>query len=377
MDTLVVNAFNRPHALQRLLDSLARADLPPGTRLVISIDGGGDPAVRTTAERFPWPHGPREIRPHPTNLGLIGHLLACGGLTREFGDLVYLEDDLVVSRQFFRFAAQALDAYRDDPRIAGISLNRLRANGYTKLPFDPVPDAGDVFFTQVYWYQGQAYTPRMWSDFENWWRSARRPVTPEDGLHPLFLPHPRWRNDFFPDAVNYLHQTGRFFVFPRESHSTNFGDPGVHFASSTSFFQVPLQHHPRTLHFTSPDDSAAVYDAFFEILPEKLAAALPGMQFDVDLNGTKPPAALRSDFVLTTRPVRRAERTFALAERPPEMNVLDGIPGRGISLAGREDIRRGRLADLQTEARLERLYLPQAASIRRRLLQRFAEYLER
>lgn len=377
MAAIVINAFNRPLSLARLLEGLAQAEVPEGVPLLISIDGGGDPEVAELARAFAWPHGSKIVRPQPANLGLVGHFLFCGGLTRELGDIVYLEDDLVVSRQFYRYAIPALEAFRADRRIAGISLNRLANNGYTKLPFQPVLDSGDAFFAQVYWYQGQAYTPRMWADFEDWWRGARRSVETADGLHPLFLPHPRWQNDFFPEAMKYLHTTGRFFAFPRESHTTNYGDPGVHFSGSTGFFQVPLQQHPRSYSFQSIEEATAVYDTFFEILPEKLAAALPGADFDVDLNGTKPPEALRRTRVLTGRPVHRPEATFGLVERPAEMNVLDAVPGHGISLAWPEQVRRSALANLQTEARLQRLYQPQAHSIRRLVVRRIAARFDR
>ena len=40
--TIVIPAYNRPAALQRLLASLLRADYPADVRLVIAIDGGGE-----------------------------------------------------------------------------------------------------------------------------------------------------------------------------------------------------------------------------------------------------------------------------------------------------------------------------------------------
>ncbi len=376
MPAIIVNAYNRPASLARLLESLSRARIPSGTRLVISIDGGGDPQVVQIAQAFPWIPGPKEVLPRPQNLGLVGHFLACGALTRRFGDIVYLEDDLAVSRSFFAFASQALDAYREERRIAGISLNRLWFNGYTQHPFFPLPDAADVFFAAIYWYQGQAYTARMWADFETWWQT--KPArTPGTGLHPLLLPHPRWENDFFPDAMHYLANTGRFFAFPRESHTTHFGDPGTHFPRQTGFFHTPLQHHKDTFALGSLDEAPAVYDGFYELLPDRLQHSLPGLDFDVDLNGTRPADALQKPYVLTTRPVRSAERTFALALRPPELNVLDAVPGTGIALARRENVRMDRLAALLTQARLHRYHHPNDTGLRRRLLLRLASLLDR
>ncbi|HUF39255.1 MAG TPA: hypothetical protein VMN57_12090 [Anaerolineales bacterium] len=377
LPSIVVNAFNRPASLNRLLESLRRADLPDGAGLLISIDGGGDPQVRQIATGFEWPFGDKTVRTHDRNLGLVEHFLRCGALTRELGDLIYLEDDLTVSRQFYHYSRQALEAFRTDDRIAGISLNRLAINGYTHHRFEPLPDRSDAFFAQVYWYQGQAYTPEMWDRFESGYLRDRRPIVPEDGLHPLFLPHPRWKNDFFPDAMRYLHATGRFFAFPRESHTTQFGDPGTHFDHSTDVYQVPLQHHRSDFRFAAPDEAQAVYDTFLEILPDRLAGALPGYTFDVDLNGTKPPAALRAPYTLTIRPVRSAIASFGLKMRPAEQNVIDTVPGGTIRLSAVEDVRFGPFSDLAVAAALDRYHHPNRTGVTRGLLYRVFRALDR
>jgi hypothetical protein len=368
MPAIIVNAYNRPHALARLLGSLQRAAVPADAPLIISMDHGGGEAVRRVAQDFHWRGGKRLI-PRPARLGVVGHFLACGALTAEYGDIIYLEDDLYAGRQFYNFAAQALDFYRGDDRIAGISLNRLHFNGYTHHPFEPILDDADTFFLQVYWYQGQAYSAGMWQAFERWWASAGD-VTPADGLHPLFLPHARWRDDFFPRAMKYLVQTGRYFVFPREAQATNFGDAGAHFNQPTPRFQVPLQNFRGQYRFRTLQQSAAVYDSFHEPLPDRLG--LPPGFCDVDLNGTKPPTALRHGLVLTTRPTRNPLRTYGLALRPPEMNVLEVLPGEGIALARREDVARGWLADLRHAAKMDAYQRRRRASLVRAGLARLA-----
>ncbi len=374
---IIVNAYNRPASLARLLASIGSAEVPAGTPLIISIDHGGDADVLQVAETFGWARGPKEIIAQPRKLGLVGHFRFCGGLTRQWGALICLEDDLVVSRQFHNFAAQALAVCGDDPRLAGISLNRPWFNGYTHTPFEPVLDDADNFFFQVYWYQGQVYTPEMWDAFESWWRGSPGGVTPQDGLHPMFLPGPRWGNDFFPKGMQYLAATGKTFLYPRESHTTNFGDAGTHFGQATPFFQVPLQHFRETYRLRGLDSARGVYDSFYELAPDKLAPALGETAFDVDLNGTKPAEALRHDLVLTTRPVRRAVRTFGDALRPLEMNVLEGTPGSGIALARREDVREGWLDNLRFERRRHAWYARREIPLRRRLLYRLLERLDR
>ncbi len=56
---IVINAYNRPDALRRLLSSVERAQYPPGkpVSLVISIDrgeGGVHPQVAAIADGFAW-----------------------------------------------------------------------------------------------------------------------------------------------------------------------------------------------------------------------------------------------------------------------------------------------------------------------------------
>ena len=63
---IVVCAYNRPYALQRLLRSLQAAYYPPGkpVPLHISIDHAETPAVwavQEVAEGFDWPYGPKQV----------------------------------------------------------------------------------------------------------------------------------------------------------------------------------------------------------------------------------------------------------------------------------------------------------------------------
>jgi len=60
---IVVNAYNRPASLARLLASLSAALVPEGVNLHISIDGSGDPEVKVLAETFEWTRGEKTIHP--------------------------------------------------------------------------------------------------------------------------------------------------------------------------------------------------------------------------------------------------------------------------------------------------------------------------
>lgn len=346
-------AYNRPHALRRLLATVETAVYPPNTPLILSIDAGGDTAVRQIAQTFNWIHGPKELIIHPQRLGLVRHFYACGDLTRQFGAIILLEDDLIVAPHFYTYAVNALSTYANDPQIAGISLNALWFNGFRRLPFTPWPVEGDVFFLQVPWYQGQAYTADQWQRFTNWRETADTHIYPHDPIHEMYTQFAT--DEWFPLKAKYLAENNLFYVFPRYSLTTNFGDQGTHFQQVTNFFQVPLQIHPRNWHFTPRSETTAVYDSFFEQLPDRfnrLTPILAEYDYTVDLYATKTPTKITTPYVLTTRPCRQAEHQFGMTMRPLAANVIWQVPGTGISLTRREELQYGRKAEWTIEARL-------------------------
>lgn len=346
---IVIPAFSRVDTLERLLKSLAAADVPAGTTLVIAVDKaideghlGGNLAVVHLARQFHWPHGPKEVVIQPEHRGLVGNVFFCGGLATHYGAIILLEDDLLVSARFYEYAQQALFNYANDPRLAGLSLNALWFNGFTRQPFIPLLDDADVFFLQLSTPQGQVYTAAQWSAFADWLAANGPQVTSADDVHELFATFPA--DDWLATKAKYLAATKKYYVYPRESLTTNFGDPGTHFERSTSIFQVPLQHLRRNFRFISFDAAIAVYDGFYELLPDRLnrlTNRLDGISYDVDLYASKSPHHLLAEYTLTTRHCRAQLDTFAKTMRPLEANIIAGVSGNGIALARRENVDTG------------------------------------
>jgi len=384
--SIVVAAYNRPRALERLLRSLRRAHYPAGgrARLVISVDGadGADAAnaeVRALAQDAEWPFGPKDVIRRERRLGLAAHVFACWALAEALGDLVFLEDDFVVSPAFYAYAAQALDVYRADDRVAALALYALWFNGYTHEPFTPLADGSDVFFLQVPFFQGLAFTREQAARFAAWRSEGRERPAPGDPLHPLFFKFPP--SDWFPVLARYVVTTGRFVVYPRVALCLGMGDAGTHFARPTAFFQTPLLQAPADFRFRALDDSLAVYDSFFEPLPERLdrmTGALRGVEYAVDLYATKPRDLLRSACVLTARPRRAALRTFGRVLWPMEANVIEAMPGGEIALCRAEDLEWGWWADVRARQGLDRYFARgRGQGWRRRWLYRLAALASR
>lgn len=349
LPAIVVNAYNRPAALARLLNSLQQAAYPVGAQvpLIISIDRGGDLEVQMLAENFAWPHGPKTVTLQAQHLGLVQHFFACGDLTQRYEAIVYLEDDLTVSPVFYAYAAQVLAFYRQDDRVAGCSLFGLWFNGYTQQPFVPLPDGSDAFFVQVPYTQGLAFTVEQWARFEAWRHSPAMTVPPTVPLHEAWSHFDR--EDWFPLLARFVITTDRYFVFPRVSQATGWGDAGTHFSWASRFFQVPLQRGKLVYDFKTLDEADAVYDSFFELQPDRLnrlTDQLHGHDYTLDLYATKSPVNLRAEYVLTSRRCRNPVVTFGKTAWPLEMNIVERVPGADIALCRTQDVRRDRLANL-------------------------------
>jgi hypothetical protein len=355
---IVVIAYDRPHTLQRLLASLDAADYPAGAdvQLVISVDQGpssGRRSVLELANRFEWRFGPKRVIEQPEHLGVVGHFRASGGLSGEYGAVILLEDDLTVAPPFHAFAAQVLARYDEEDRVGGVCLYDLWFNGFTQLPFRSLDDGNDVYFVQLPYTQGCAFTASQWSRFEAWWE--RNPGVEADvALHPGFLRF--GEEEWFPALAFYLAREGRYFCFPRSAVSTGWGDAGVHFDARTDWLLAPVQVRGDDYRLPDFDASLAVYDSFFEASAQRLRALappLPEAEFDVDLNATKTRANLRHEHVLTTRPARRALARFGLRLQPLELNVIQAVPGNEISMAQIDDVYWDRWGSLEARRRLE------------------------
>lgn len=337
---IVVAAYKRAHSLSRLLSSIAKGHFPAGpVTLHISIDKGPSADVRQVAEEFEWPHGPKFVDEQVENLGLKAHLLHCGSLAKQYGNIILLEDDLFVAPAFYKYACEALAEFASDDRIAGISLYHYEAAESCRLPFRPVETGHSCYFMQWTSSWGQAWTAQQWGAFEAWLGGGAGEERVEKWL-PAFVRN--WESGSWKRLhIAFLRATGRYFVYPRASLSTHFGEPGTH-SVLRGADQTPLLTGLPDWSWEGLDESTAVYDAWFELQPECLVRMQPdleGLDFDVDLYGAKEKEALGHDLVLTSRkPMGNAMRSWAMDLLPPIANVLQGLEGKGIYLLKKEEV---------------------------------------
>lgn len=334
--SIVVAGYNRPHSLRRLLHSLAQARIPAGTRLHISLDHSLVEEVRQVAVQFSWPHGEKIVEVHPKALGLRQHLLYCGGLAERYGAAIILEDDLIVSPAFYEFTLQALDFQRGEAQIAGISLYHYLQPEHSPEAFFPWPDTVDNYYVQWPSSWGQAWTARQWQDFREW-------LDQQDDEGDAYLPAyvKTWeRNSWKRSFVAYLIAVNRFFLYPRQSLATHFGDAGAHQVLSGSD-QSPLDFPTRNWNFRPLAESRAVYDAWFEMLPDRLGQLNPKLKeypLTVDLYGAKEAHEVPTKWMVTAREMKEGV-SWEKSALPREINVAMELPGEGIWWGTKEQVK--------------------------------------
>lgn len=318
---IIVAAFNRPQALQRLLNSLGQADYS-GYRnipLIISIDYSGNNDCFTIAEKLAWKHGEKKIVRYEQNQGLKKHILQCGDLCMQYDAVIILEDDLFVSAFFYDYAQQAYSFYKDAENVAGISLYNYKFNEIAYCPFDPITDQYDNYFLQVPCSWGQMWTTRQWQLFKEYLSTQ---TETENGLPATVALWPSgssWKKSFF----TYLIFSGQYMAYPRVSLTTNFGDIGAHYEQNVQVWQTPLLLSKKDFRFSHVFESLSVYDAFFE-LDVKCYNKLTQNTSDIciDLNGSKPLAGIINEYLISVKKCKHPIKKYPLNLYPYEINLI-------------------------------------------------------
>lgn len=328
---IVVVAYNRLESLKRIAASLLQAEYPQGAELIVSIDRGENRDVLEYADGFNWPFGEKRVIYQPKNLGLKRHILTCGDLTKDYDGIILLEDDLVASPDFYRYAQECFDFVKGKQSIAGVALYNHRLSQLTEKVFEPLEDGFDNWYFRYACSWGQLWLKEGWADFRAWFYanedydfsgSDRIPDHIKDwGAHSWLKYH-----------IAYCIENDKYFLYPRVARTTCFSDAGVNFSHRENTFQVPLMAGGRTgaLRLSELDTSKAVYDQWME---NKYLESCLEEDVCIDLYGSKTHFEGK-EYLLTTGPMENAEwiRSYGREMRPQEWNVLYGVPGEEIRL---------------------------------------------
>jgi hypothetical protein len=160
---IAVFAYDRPDHLRRCIEALKQNALAADSDLFVFSDATGDPAralrVGQVRDYIRTIGGFRTVTvtEQPVNMGLAASIiLGVTKLTRDFGKVIVVEDDLLASPYFLQFMNDGLDIYADDDRVAGI-------HGYM---FPVGCELPETFFLRDPGCWGWATWKRAWDLFE-------------------------------------------------------------------------------------------------------------------------------------------------------------------------------------------------------------------
>lgn len=326
---IVVVGYNRLKSIERLLDSISKAEYPyDDIPLVISIDASGNEELYSYVNAFEWSRGTKYVNIQKERLGLKNHIMACGALSESFKGIILLEDDLFVSPYFYHYAEQAIEKYGEDNRIAEIALYKNSCNGYVKLPFEQMYNAADVFLEQDVCTWGECWTWKMWKGFHEWYNSHN-----EEDVQKVDMPEriKNWERAWSKYYNAYVVSEQKYVVYPDVSLTTNFSDAGEHGGDSKGEVQVNLQMG--RLDYRLSDVSELIkYDIYSnnELLYDWIG--LSSSELSLDLYGTKHPKYYKRFLLSVKRLPYLIVREYGLVMRPIELNVKYDINGTGLYL---------------------------------------------
>lgn len=334
---IVLVAYNRLAGLKRIVHSLENVDY--GGRndidLIFSIDNSGSSAVEEYAQEYQWAFGKKIIRTFPERQGLKNHILQCGDYTMQYDIIAVLEDDIYVSDSMYYYALQAAEYYWDDDRIAGFSLYSFQKNWLKWLiRFEPQNSPYDAFFLKVAQSWGEIWTRNKWPKFKEWY--LKHDTFEKSAKIPQALnswPESSWLK--YHDR--YCIETGRYFVYPYVSLSTNYSDVGEHNSFPITDHQVELQYGKKKYSFVPFSQDCVIYDEFMEREHLGRFLNIPDDDLTVDIWGNKPKEYYKR-YVLTLDCLPyKIIRSFSLALRPAELNIITGNEGNDIYLYDRQE----------------------------------------
>ena len=323
---IVAIGYNRLKSMKRLLGSLLKAKYScPDVPLVISIDCSGDEDLYDYVKAFDWPYGPKYVNIQSERLGLLKHVLQCGGLTKFFKAVILLEDDIYVSEYFYDYTTKAVDYYYDDERIGGISLYRNEMSG--TIPIALPQDGKDVFLRQSVASWGECWTDKMWAGFQEWYDN-----TNNHDLTLVDMPEyiKGWKKAWSKFYMAYQVVKNKYFIFPSVSLTTCFSEAGEHGFDST-IGQVTLLSGPKDFKFVSFEEMTRydIYGTDFRIYEW---IGIPNEELMVSLRSARSNNFGKRYILSSYSYPYGTVKTFGLNLFPIELNVRYSLSGEGIFL---------------------------------------------
>lgn len=161
---IVLFTYNRIEHLQKTIESLKQNQLAKESELYIFSDGAknieDEKQVSVVRKYLKTINGFKSIviTERPKNIGLASSII--GGVTEiieKFGNVIVLEDDLILSPYFLQFMNDVLSLYEKDDNVMSI-------NGYL-FPLNQKYELPETFFLSFIATWGWATWERAWKKF--------------------------------------------------------------------------------------------------------------------------------------------------------------------------------------------------------------------
>tara|TARA_R110000868_G_scaffold98508_2_gene271230 strand:+ start:5434 stop:6609 length:1176 start_codon:yes stop_codon:yes gene_type:complete len=364
LPVIVVIAFNRPNSLSRILMSISKANYPSkNIDLVISIDKtDNNQNVLEIANKFNWNHGTKKVIYQSENLGLRKHIIKSMSIVHQYDSMIMLEDDLFVSPDYYNYTQQALNFSYNNDKIGGISLYNHQLNVYKDQNFTAIDDGFDNWYFQFASSWGQAWNVKHIKLFLEWYET-----NPEINALDVVPKYVRNWSDksWLKYFISFVIIKNKYFMYPKISLTTNFGDQGVNMDMSNTYFQVPiLNFYGKKYNFSKLEDSHSIYDAFYENLNLNETLGFQKEEITIDLYGYK---NIFKRYLLSSQQHHYfIIKTFGRSFKPHDLNILYNIEGKDFYLYDTEVIAKNKFNSNPfyiLDYNIKMISLPQAFSI--------------
>ena len=329
---IIVIGYNRPKSLERLIHSIldARYENEENIDLIISIDKSEkENEILKIAESVVWERGEKIVRVFKERQGLRNHVLQCGDLSINYDAIILLEDDITVSKNYFQYVYDAVKFYKNEDKVAGISLYKILFHQGVKRFFEPDNNGYDAYFMQYAQSWGQCWTKEMWKKFREWYNMNKDLNLNTGDILPMYIVN--WNNQsWLKYYMYYIVQQDKYFVYPSISLTTNYSEIGEHCAEQINDYQVPILNGTKDFKFPVFENGLK-YDIFLErmdidklIFPELYGKKI------LDLYGSRHNYE-DARYVISTRelPYKKI-KSIGLIRRPIELNCIEPNFGKGI-----------------------------------------------
>ena len=292
--------------------------------LYISCEGNATEDVKQYVKSISWRFGSFEVIYQSEQLGVDKHNIACIAMAKDLGNVIVLEDDLLVSPDFQSYLLSCSTIIKGEKKLAGVSLYRYPMVEQDHFPFELLPNDEFTYYQQRPSSKGCFYTAEMAEGYLDFL------VKFNNDFSAYHLPANvnRWSDEIWEKSFYcYLQKVDKHLAFPRYSYTTDFADIGVHMKKQVTKYmhQSPLMVSKSVPAAKLWKDTKNVYDAFYELHPDVLVSwrsELAELDVELDLHGGKDLSYITSKYLISPKTCKNSIGGWERRLKPEQNNLI-------------------------------------------------------